>query len=182
MPCSSDVTPQALNSPAVGRPAAERWKMESQNVAIIVCPNCGALNKAPHSKLVSGPSPNCGKCHGRLFTGEPTAVASAREFDRFLSQGSLPVLVDVWAPWCGPCRAMAPMFEQAAAVLEPDIRLIKLNSDEAPELSARLGIRSIPTLLLIHKGKVLARASGVMRADQIAAWARSSLARESANQ
>jgi thioredoxin 2 len=144
----------------------------------IVCGRCGQINRVPADRPAA--RARCGSCHEPLFSGHPVAVDEAG-FDRHATRNDIPLLIDVWAPWCGPCRAMAPMFEQAAAALEPDVRLLKLNSDEAPELSARLGIRSIPTLLLVRKGKVLARTSGVMRADQIAAWARSSLAQEASS-
>ncbi|MFN3745539.1 MAG: thioredoxin TrxC [Hyphomicrobiaceae bacterium] len=142
----------------------------------IVCGRCGQINRVPMDRPAA--RARCGACHEPLFAGRPVEV-DATAFERHTTRNDIPVLVDVWAPWCGPCRVMAPMFEQAAAALEPDVRLLKLNSDEAPELSARLGIRSIPTLLLIESGKVLARTSGVMRADQIVAWTRSSLAQAS---
>lgn len=145
----------------------------------IVCGHCGQINRIPADRPAV--KARCGACHEALFSGHPIAVDEA-SFDRHATRSDIPVLVDVWAPWCGPCRAMAPMFEQAAAELEPDVRLLKLNSDEAPELSARLGIRSIPTLLLVHKGSVLARISGVMRADQIVAWARSNIVQAAASQ
>jgi thioredoxin 2 len=139
----------------------------------IVCWHCDQINRVPVDRPMA--RARCGACHETLFNGHPVVTDEAR-FERHATRNDIPVLVDVWAPWCGPCRAMAPMFEQAAGELEPEMRLLKLNSDEAPELSARLGIRSIPTLLLMRTGKVLARTSGVMRADQIVAWARSSLA------
>jgi thioredoxin 2 len=139
----------------------------------IVCARCGQTNRVPTDRPAA--RARCGACREPLFTGHPIEVDETT-FDRHATRNDIPVLVDVWAPWCGPCRVMAPMFEQAAAALEPDVRLLKLNSDRAPELSARLGIRSIPTLVLVRSGKVLARTSGVMRADQIVAWARSNLA------
>jgi len=145
----------------------------------IVCGRCGSINRVPADRPAV--KARCGACHEALFSGRPIEVNEAG-FDRHTTRNDIPVLVDVWAPWCGPCRAMAPMFEQAATALEPDVRLVKLNSDEAPELSARLGIRSIPTLLLAHKGRVLARTSGLLRADQIATWVRSYLAQEAAGQ
>lgn len=138
----------------------------------IVCGRCGQINRVPTDRPAE--RARCGACHMELFAGHPVEVAEA-DFDRHITRNDIPVLVDVWAPWCGPCRVMAPMFEQAAAALEPDVRLLRLNSDEAPELSTRLGIRSIPTLLLFQGGKVLARTSGVMRLDQIVAWTRAHL-------
>ena len=144
----------------------------------IVCGYCGQINRIPADRPAV--KAGCGACHEALFSGHPIAVDEAG-FDHHATRSDIPVLVDVWAPWCGPCRAMAPMFEQTATELEPDVRLLKLNSDEAPALSARLGIRSIPTLLLVHKGRVLARTSGVMRADQIVAWARSNIVQAAAS-
>jgi thioredoxin 2 len=138
----------------------------------IVCGHCGQVNR------VAGDRPakqaQCGKCRQRLFAGAPLEVDEVK-FERHRMRDELPLLVDVWAPWCGPCRTMAPMFAQAAQLLEPDLRLLKLNSDEAQTLSAHLGIRSIPTLLLIWRGKVLARHAGVMDTHRIVNWAREHL-------
>ncbi len=138
----------------------------------IVCPHCGAINRIPADR--SATVAQCGSCKSKLFAGEPQAVDAAA-FDRHVGKGDLPVLVDVWAPWCGPCRSMAPQFEKAARMLEPDIRLLKLNSDEQPAISARYDIRSIPTMLLFKGGKLAARTAGAMDAGSIAAWVKSNL-------
>lgn len=114
----------------------------------IVCPHCAQLNRV--SKAKAGDAPKCGACKELLFTGKPTDV-SGKAFERQIAKSDIPVLIDVWAPWCGPCRAMAPAYEEAAKQLEPDVRLIKLNSDNEQEISARLGIRGIPTMLLMHQ-------------------------------
>ncbi len=136
----------------------------------IVCPHDGALNRVPTSRLSE--APRCGRCRELLFHGEPLELAT-RDFDRHLSQTQLPLLVDFWAPWCGPCRVMAPAFHDAAALLEPTARLAKVNTEEEPGLAARFGIRSIPTLILFAGGREVARQSGAMNApEQIARWAR----------
>ncbi len=145
--------------------------MSGQNLT--VCPHCAAVNRLPADRPAS--EGRCGQCKGALFDGHPAEVDAAG-FERHVTRGSAPVLVDVWAPWCGPCRVMGPAFASAAARLEPDFRLLKLNSDAEPELSSRLGIRSIPTLLLFAGGKRIAQHSGAITADQIVAWARQQLA------
>jgi thioredoxin 2 len=138
----------------------------------IVCPNCGAINRVPGDRAATGA--NCGTCKAKLFAAKPLAV-NAASFDRHTARNDIPVLVDVWAPWCGPCRSMAPQFERAAEILEPDVRLLKLNSDEEQAISARYNIRSIPTMLLFKDGKLKAQTAGAMDATRIAAWARSNL-------
>jgi thioredoxin 2 len=138
----------------------------------IVCPHCGAINRIPGDR--SAAAAQCGSCKSKLFDGEPQAV-DATAFDRHVAKGDVPVVVDVWAPWCGPCRSMAPQFEKAAQMLEPDVRLLKLNSDEQPAISARYDIRSIPTMLLFKGGKLAARTAGAMDAGSIAAWVKSNL-------
>ena len=135
---------------------------------ITVCPSCRKLNRIPAARLAE--KPNCGACGQPLFSGHPVEVDSAG-FDRH-AQGDLPVLVDVWAAWCGPCRTMAPMFERAAATLEPGMRLLKLNLDEAPDIARRYGIQSVPTPLLLEKGKLKAQTAGAMDAGRIVGWAR----------
>ncbi len=138
----------------------------------IVCPHCGAVNRVPRERPAAAAL--CGGCRRKLFDGHPVAVDPAG-FEKHMRANDIPVLVDVWAPWCGPCRAMAPQFERAAAALEPDIRLIKLNADEAPDISARLGVRGIPALFLMQGGQVLGQTAGAMDARAIVDFARSHL-------
>ncbi|AMO21702.1 thioredoxin TrxC [Ramlibacter solisilvae] len=138
----------------------------------LVCPHCHTTNRVRQHDLVK--SPGCGHCHRPLFEGKPAALDEAA-FERHVGRSELPLLVDFWAPWCGPCRQMAPAFEQAAAQLEPQVRLVKVNTDEAQALSARLGIRSIPTLALFQGGREVARQAGAMGAADIVRWTRSHL-------
>lgn len=146
--------------------------MERATIRHVVCPHCAARNRYPIGKPAAGA--HCGKCHAMLFEGHPIAVGAA-EFERHRRGNDIAVLVDVWAPWCGPCRMMAPMFERAAAELEPDVRLIKVNADEEPGLSAQLGVRGIPTMILLRGGEVVGQTAGAMNTPQIVAWARSRL-------
>jgi thioredoxin 2 len=136
---------------------------------VLPCPRCDALNRVPAARV--GDGPKCGRCHQPLFDGRPLALTAAN-FDRHAGQGDLPVLVDFWAPWCGPCLAMAPQFEAAAARLEPAVRLAKVDTQAEPALGARFGIRSIPTLVAFRRGRELGRRSGAIGRAEIEAWAR----------
>jgi thioredoxin 2 len=133
----------------------------------LVCPACGAVNRLPLTRIAQ--RPNCGKCHGRLFTGQPL-VLDARAFARRTDHEDIPLLVDFWAAWCAPCRMMAPQFEAAAHHLEPNMRLAKVDTEAEPELAARFGIRSIPTLVLLRHGREVARRAGALSASQIERW------------
>ncbi|MCP3731540.1 thioredoxin TrxC [Sphingomonas sp. MG17] len=143
---------------------------------ILPCPACAALNRVPSDRFGHG---NCGRCKGALFTGKPVTLSS-QNFDAHASRSDLPLLIDLWAPWCGPCLQMAPAFDAAAAQLEPQLRLGKLDTQSQPDIAARYGIRSIPTLILMSKGREIARQSGAMQAGMIVQWARSAAAGQAA--
>lgn len=135
----------------------------------IVCPKCDAINRIPNTRLQN--APKCGKCHTALFDGKPVELTAAN-FKKTISRNDIPVLVDFWAPWCGPCKSMAPAYEQAAKTLAPDIRLAKVNTEDQQTLGAQYGIRSIPTLVLFKNGQEVARQAGAMSASDIVHWAR----------
>jgi len=133
----------------------------------VVCPKCNQVNRVPPEK--NAESAKCGKCNESLFDGHAAKLDSAG-FKRQVNRSDIPVLVDFWAPWCGPCKMMAPAFDEAAKQLQPKVRLAKVNTDESRDIAGRYGIRSIPTLILFQNGKEAARVSGAMPLDGLLSW------------
>lgn len=136
----------------------------------VVCPHCHTTNRVQQAQL--GQAPDCGQCKQPLFSGHSLSLDDVALFERHIGRSQVPVLVDFWAPWCGPCRMMAPAFEQAAQQLEPQFRLAKVNTEAVPALGQRFQIRSIPTLALFVGGREVARQPGALGAADIVRWAR----------
>lgn len=139
------------------------------NSTNIVCPHCDAVNRVPSARLGDGPT--CGKCKRPLFDGRPVALSDSN-FDHYLTRNELPLVVDFWAPWCAPCKMMAPAYEQAAAQIEPRARLAKVDTEQNPMLAQRYGIRSIPTLAVFKGGRQSASQPGAMGLPQLLQWIR----------
>ena len=133
----------------------------------IVCPHCDAINRIPSSRM--GEGPKCGKCQEPLYNGHPIELTVAN-FQKHISRNDIPVLVDFWTPWCGPCKMMAPQFVEAASQLEPRVRLAKVNTEAEQMLGSQYGIRSIPTMALFKGGSEVARQTGAMGAADIVRW------------
>jgi len=138
----------------------------------IVCPHCQSTNRVPVARL--NQSPSCGRCKNNLFFQEPVELTAA-SFQRQIKRNDIPVLVDFWAPWCGPCKMMAPQFQQAAKLLEPKVRLAKVNTEAEPSLASQYAVRSIPTLVIFKRGREIARQPGAMNSQDIVRWATSHL-------
>ncbi|MEH6445822.1 MAG: thioredoxin TrxC, partial [Oceanospirillaceae bacterium] len=133
----------------------------------VSCPTCNVTNRLPKSRLTDNPS--CGKCKAAIFAGTPIDLTTAN-YQKHLASSELPVLVDCWASWCGPCQQFAPTFSQAAAQFEPAIRLLKLDTEAEQSIAAQWQIRSIPTLILFKGGKEIARSSGALPLGQLKTW------------
>ena len=142
--------------------------MDDTTTTHIACPHCHATNRVPSLRL--GDDPVCGRCGQPLLDGRPLELGDA-DFDRVVAPSALPVVVDFWAPWCGPCQQMAPHFAQAARALKGRALLVKVNSDDNPQLASRFGIRSIPTLVKLQRGQEVARVAGARAAGQIVQFA-----------
>jgi thioredoxin 2 len=138
----------------------------------LVCPYCEAVNRIPDNKLAD--DPKCGRCKKPLFTGSPVEL-SEHTFDKHLRRNDLPMVVDFWAPWCGPCKMMGPHFQTVTAQMEPNLRFAKLNTEQAQRVAAQYNIRSIPTVAIFSHGRELARQAGAMDARMLTQWIQSQL-------
>ncbi len=144
--------------------------MESNTASLhIVCPACSAINRVPEGRLAD--APHCARCKQPLFQGKPVALEAAA-FERQLTRNDIPLIVDFWAEWCGPCHMMAPTFAEAAKRLEPRVRLAKVDTEAEPGIAGRYAIRSIPTLIAFRGGREIGRQSGALPLEALLGWSR----------
>ena len=150
----------------------DRSAAEAVEMLVVACPTDASLNRVPRAKLDR--NPKCGRCHNLLFQGKAVELKAAN-FDTHAFKSDLPIVIDFWAEWCGPCRMMTPNFEKAAPQLEPRVRLGKLDTEAEPAIAQRYGIRGIPSMVMIRKGREVARTSGAMPTSAIVDWVEQAL-------
>ncbi len=141
----------------------------------IVCTGCGALNRAPAERLIAGAAPKCGSCHEPLFIHTPRNIDAEQTLDRIVEKSTIPVVIDFWADWCGPCKMMAPHFAAASHALAPRVQFVKVDTERLAVSAARFQIRSLPTLVLVHHGREIDRQSGAADARTIQRWVTTAL-------